>query len=63
MTGGVVAEGRDKGGLLKPDDICSKTGNPVHEVLQLKHLEPTVPPKSALKYFESVLMFCTMLLC
>eukprot|EP00957_Ditylum_brightwellii_P158740 12082701-Ditylum_brightwellii.AAC.1 len=49
--------GHDKGGLLKPDDICGKTGKLVHEVLQLKHPEPTMPPESALKEFDSVPTF------
>mmetsp|Transcript_14787 Transcript_14787/g.22031 ORF Transcript_14787/g.22031 Transcript_14787/m.22031 type:complete len:104 (-) Transcript_14787:357-668(-) len=49
--------GRDKGGLLAPDDICSKTWLPVHEVLASKHPEPQVPLESALKTYSTVPTF------
>eukprot|EP00957_Ditylum_brightwellii_P037936 2869385-Ditylum_brightwellii.AAC.1 len=44
--------GREKGGLLKLEDTCSKTGLPVNEVLASKHPEPTVPPESALTNYN-----------
>eukprot|EP00957_Ditylum_brightwellii_P074962 5696650-Ditylum_brightwellii.AAC.1 len=48
--------GREKGGLLKPDDTCSKTGLAVSKVLASKHPEPTVPPESALKDYAQTLI-------
>ncbi len=35
---------RDGGGVLRPDDLCTKTGRPVLEVLQEKHPELRDPP-------------------
>eukprot|EP00957_Ditylum_brightwellii_P045360 3438318-Ditylum_brightwellii.AAC.1 len=49
--------GRGKGGLLKPGNICSKTGLPVDEVLTSKHPEPIVPPESALTNYAKTPVF------
>eukprot|EP00957_Ditylum_brightwellii_P206169 15347119-Ditylum_brightwellii.AAC.1 len=48
--------GREKEGLLKLGDTCSKTGLPVSKVLASKHPEPTVPPENALKDCAQTLM-------
>ena len=38
------ATDREGGGCLLPDDQCTKTGQPVAEVLREKHLDMRVPP-------------------
>eukprot|EP00957_Ditylum_brightwellii_P198419 15120624-Ditylum_brightwellii.AAC.1 len=47
--------GQDKGSLLQPTDICSKTGLPVEEVLLCKHPSPTQPSEEALCEYENIL--------
>eukprot|EP00957_Ditylum_brightwellii_P044754 3394045-Ditylum_brightwellii.AAC.1 len=49
--------GHEKGGLLQPNNKCSKTGLPVATVLQSKHPEPVVPELQALKEFPNVHAF------
>eukprot|EP00957_Ditylum_brightwellii_P082621 6281708-Ditylum_brightwellii.AAC.1 len=48
---------REKGGLLKPGTICSKTGLPVDKVLASKHPEPIVPPELALTNYAKTPAF------
>ena len=53
------ATDREGGGCLLPDYQCTKTGRPVAEVLQEKHLEMRVPPVenptcAALEEYEAV---------
>ena len=38
------ATNREGGGCLLPDNQCTKTGQPVAEVLRKKHLDMHVPP-------------------
>ena len=37
---------RDPGGLYRPNDKCSKTGEPVIDILRQKHPERVVPETS-----------------
>eukprot|EP00957_Ditylum_brightwellii_P156114 11883080-Ditylum_brightwellii.AAC.1 len=46
--------GQDKGGLLQPMYVGSKTGKPVSEVILSKHPAPSQPPKSALKEYDTL---------
>eukprot|EP00957_Ditylum_brightwellii_P067559 5128985-Ditylum_brightwellii.AAC.1 len=49
--------GREKGGLLAPDERCTKSGELVSDVLRSKHPEPVEPEVDALQEFESVPAF------
>ena len=56
---------RDPKGLLKPDDSCLKTGQPVIEVLCSKHPNSIVPPEEGfdvhpggLKLLDSPPVYC-----
>eukprot|EP00957_Ditylum_brightwellii_P056427 4277166-Ditylum_brightwellii.AAC.1 len=46
--------GRDKGELLQPTDINSKTGKPVNEVLLSKHPAQSQPPEAALEEYDTL---------
>eukprot|EP00957_Ditylum_brightwellii_P042419 3212013-Ditylum_brightwellii.AAC.2 len=46
--------GRDKGGLLQPTDIDSKTGKPASKVLLSKHLAQSQPPEAALEEYNNL---------
>eukprot|EP00957_Ditylum_brightwellii_P043798 3321436-Ditylum_brightwellii.AAC.1 len=46
--------GRDKGGLLQPTDVNSKTGKPVSEVLLSKHPAQSQPPEAALEEYDTL---------
>ena len=41
-----TATDRDGGGLYRPDDKDSKTGDPVIDVLRRKHPSAVIPPES-----------------
>ena len=45
---------REKGGVLLPDDICSKTGLRVADVLDSKHPNTREPEPDALHQYESL---------
>ena len=38
-----IVTNRGSGGILRPDDVCTKTGKPVIEVLQGKHPDARTP--------------------
>eukprot|EP00957_Ditylum_brightwellii_P091893 6996885-Ditylum_brightwellii.AAC.1 len=46
--------GRDKGGLLQPTDVGSKTGKSVSKVLLSKHPAQSQPPESALEEYGTL---------
>ena len=48
---------RDQGGVLQMDDLDSKSGLPVLEVLQSKHPDAIIPPPEALEDYASVPSF------
>jgi hypothetical protein len=45
---------REMGGVLLPDDKCSKTGLPVSDVLDSKHPMVRVPDANALPHYEEL---------
>eukprot|EP00957_Ditylum_brightwellii_P093755 7138249-Ditylum_brightwellii.AAC.2 len=49
--------GQEKGGLIFPDDRCTKSGELMSEVLQTKHPETVEPQVEAFKMFPNVPAF------
>eukprot|EP00957_Ditylum_brightwellii_P113575 8659252-Ditylum_brightwellii.AAC.1 len=52
--------GREKGGLLSPDNKCTKMGELMSEVLRSKHPEPVELQAEALTPFTAVPAFMDM---
>jgi len=44
---------RDPGGLYAPDDICTKTGRRVLDVLREKHPDARIPEESAFDFYAN----------
>jgi hypothetical protein len=48
----------DRGRLYQPDDVCSKTGRMVIDILREKHPEVTVPPDEHFDAYDALQRNC-----